>query len=74
MTTVKAYHNDIFYDRCLGAKFKFAWLPKYCALTNKRIWLKHGYKLTAIWTGTGDSVFEHRWHDKDEHILWKLMR
>lgn len=66
--------EDIFYDYCKGAQLKFAWTPKYCARSNKRIWLKFGYKLTAIFTGPGTPVYEHRWHDKDEHLIWILTK
>lgn len=71
---IRAYHDDIFYDKCLGAILSFAWFPKYCALTNKRIWLKNGYKLTALWSGPTDILAEHRWHDRDEHLIWKLTK
>ena len=66
--------DDYFYKRCLGAELKFAWLPKTCYLTGKTIWLKKGYRMTAMWTGPDDPIFEHRWHDKIEHIIWKLTR
>jgi len=25
-----------------------------------------------VWTGPGESVFEDRWHNTTEHIIWKL--
>lgn len=65
--------NDPFYSRMmLGAEYKFAWLPQTCNLSGKRIWLKKGYRLTRMITGPGDTLFDYRWHDKDEHIIWKL--
>jgi hypothetical protein len=72
MDIVQTY--DPFYGKLLGAQLKFAWLPQTCNITGKRIWLKFGYRLTAMWTGPGDPLFEHRWHDKLEHIIWKLKR
>ena len=66
--------DDYFYKRCLGAELKFAWFPQSCYLTGKTIWLKKGYKMTAMWTGPDDPVFEHRWHDKNTHIMWMLKR
>lgn len=64
---------DPFYSKMmLGADYKFAWLPKKCYLTGKRIWLTYGYRLTRIIAGPGDTLFEYRWHDKNEHIIWKL--
>ena len=63
---------DFYHNRYLGARLKFAWLPKKCNLSAKLIWLKYGYELSAMWTGPGNAVFEERWHDKNEHIIWKL--
>jgi hypothetical protein len=64
---------DPFYSKMmLGADYKFAWFPKKCYLTGKRIWLTYGYRLTRIITGPGDTLFEYRWHDKNEHLIWKL--
>jgi hypothetical protein len=63
---------DHFYERMIGTELKFAWLPKTCSLTSKRIWLKYGYRMTRIIIGPGESIFEYRWHDKIEHIIWKL--
>lgn len=65
---------DHFYERCLGAELKFAWLPETCHISGKRIWLKYGYRLTRMIMGPGESIFEHRWHDKNAHIIWKLTR
>jgi hypothetical protein len=94
MPQQKYYYDEIdhFHNKCLGWELKFALLPKYCILSGKKIWLKFGYKGTAmhfgpgkIWLkfgykgtamhfGPGDPVFEHHWHDKNEHIVWKLKR
>lgn len=63
---------DHFYSRCLGAQLKFAWLPQQCSISGKRVWLTYAYKLTAMYTGPGTTVFEHRWHDKHDHMLWKI--
>jgi hypothetical protein len=65
---------DYFYDRMIGTELKFAWLPKTCALTSKRIWLEYAYRMTRIITGPGESIFEYRWHDKNTHIMWMLKR
>ena len=50
----------------------FSWLPKRCALSNKLIWLRRGLLGTAVWKGPGEDAIEHRWHDIDEHLIWKL--
>ena len=65
---------DHFYEKMIGTEYKFVWLPQRCDLSGKRIWLKKGYRLTRLITGPGDTIFEHRWHDKNEHIIWKLKR
>jgi hypothetical protein len=65
---------DYFYDRMIGTELKFAWLPKLCHISGKRIWLKYGYRMTRMITGPGTPIFQHRWHDKNTHIIWKLTR
>ena len=65
---------DYFYDRLLGTELKFAWLPELCHISGKRIWLTYGYRITAMWSGPGESIFEHKWHDKNTHIMWLLKR
>jgi hypothetical protein len=64
--------HDSFYRWSLGAELKFAWLPETCYISGKRIWLQYGYRLTRLITGPGDTIFEHRWHNKNAHIIWKL--
>jgi hypothetical protein len=61
-----------FKRRCVGTEYKLAVLPKRCHLSNKLIWFNFGYKQTAIWTGPGDDIFEHRWYNKDEFIIAKI--
>ena len=66
---------DPFYDRMMiGAELTFAWLPKTCHISGKRIWLKYGYRLTRMISGPGDTLFQYRWHDKNAHIIWMLKR
>lgn len=67
-------YDDLFYDRMIGAEYKFAWLPQTCHLSGKRIWLKKGYCLYRLITGPGDAIIETRWHEKHEHLIWKLTR
>ena len=61
-----------FYRRCLGWQLKFALWPRRCDLTKKLIWFNFGYRGTAVLTGPGDDIVEQRWHDKHEHIIWRL--
>ena len=66
---------DYFYERVVGTEYKFAWLPKTCHISGKRIWLKKGYLLTRLITGPDNySLFDYRWHDKNAHIIWKLTK
>jgi hypothetical protein len=65
---------DYFYDKLIGTELKFAWLPQTCDISGRRIWLKTGYRMTRMITGPGTPIFEHRWHDKNTHIIWKLTR
>lgn len=65
-------YSNWFYRRCAGWKLKFALWPRRCDLTNNLIWLKHGYQGMAILTGPGEDIVEWRWHDKDEHLMWKI--
>jgi len=64
--------DDWFYRKCLGWELKFAVLPKRCDITDNLIWLKHAYRGTALLTGPGDNIVEHRWHDKNEHLIFKI--
>ena len=66
------HHAHIFRIHCVGTEFKFCWLPKRCSLTGKRLWLQYVYKQTAMWTGPGDNIFEHRYYDKHEFLLARL--
>ena len=62
---------DPFYNRAKWS-MSFCWIPRRCTLSNKLQWLKYAYKGTAMWTGPGEPVYEHRWHNKQEHLIWKL--
>ena len=67
-------YDDFYRNRYLGAQLKFAWFPQRCNLTGKRIWLEKAYRLTAVWRDDIHFVAEHRWHDKNTHIMWLLKR
>jgi len=64
--------DDWFYRYCIGWKLKFVWWPVYCDLSSRPLWLEYAYQGTAMLTGPGDSVVEHRWHQKHEHIIFKI--
>jgi len=65
--------DDAFYRRAEWEE-RFALTPQRCDLTKKRIWLKKGFVGAAVWTGPGSPVWEYRWHDAQEHMMWLLKR
>lgn len=62
---------DTFLDRAVWG-LKFAFLPHRCYISDRLILFKYAYRGTAIWTGPGDDVVEHRWHTVEEHLIFKL--
>jgi hypothetical protein len=62
---------DSFHDRAYWRK-KFLWWPKRSELTGRWLYLRPVYEGTAMWTGPGDPVFEFRYHETREHLIWKL--
>lgn len=63
---------DGFKNHCIGTELKFIVWPRKCHFTGKYLWLKHVYKQTAMFTGPGDPIFEHRYYDKSEFLLARL--
>lgn len=68
------YYNDnsSFKRNCIGTELIFLLWPERCYMTGKWLWLKKAYKQTAMYTGPGDPVFEHRYYDKDEFLIAKM--
>jgi hypothetical protein len=66
------HHDEYFYRRAVWY-LKFSWLPRRCSLTHRRIWFCRAYKGTAMWTGPGSPVFEHKWIAKEEFLFAKLL-
>jgi hypothetical protein len=69
------FYNDndrAFHARCIGTELKFVLIPKICYITGKYLWLKRAYKQTAMYTGPGDPVFEHRWYEKSEFLFERM--
>ena len=64
--------EDVFYRRCVGWQLRFVWWPAECHLTKRRMWLEWAYRGTSVFAGPGDSMVEHRWHERNEHIIWKI--
>lgn len=51
---------------------KFAWLPRKCTVTGKRIWLKKGMKGFRMITGPGEPVIITHWMDAKQFLIEKL--
>ena len=64
-------HFSSFYGRAHWETV-FVILPKRCNLTGKRLWLQWAERGTAIWTGPGDPVVEHKYHHPRYHLLWLI--
>ena len=64
-------NDDAFYNRAYW-HLRFLWLPKRSALTGRWLWLYRVYEGIAMWTGPGTPVFEFRYHEPAEHLIWKL--
>ena len=41
-------------------------------IKGKLLFLQYAYKQTAMWTGPGDPVFEHRYYDKNEFLIAQI--
>ena len=65
------WNDEAFHSRAYW-RLRFMWLPKRSAITGRRLWLRFVYEGTAMWTGPGDPVFEFRYHEPMEHIIWQL--
>jgi hypothetical protein len=63
--------QDHFHYRAVWRE-RFMWWPKRCELTGRLLWLKTAMMGVAMYTGPGDPVFEFRWHDAKEHMMFLL--
>ena len=66
---VDAY--DHFYHKAVW-RLKFIWWPKRSAITGRWLWLCHAYEGIAMYHGPGETVFEFRYHESKEHLIWNL--
>ena len=60
-----------FYRRAVWVK-RFAWWPKRCDCSGRWLWLQQVMMGVAMYTGPGDPVFEFRWHNAKEHVVFLL--
>ena len=65
--------DDAFYNRAYWRQ-RFMWWPRRSALTGRWLWLRRAYEGTAMWTGPGTPVFEFRYHEPKEHLIWSLKK
>ena len=61
----------VFHKTAIWTK-QFAWLPHRCELTKKIIWLQLAYQGRAGYGDPSEAVYEYRWHDRHEHLIWVL--
>ena len=66
---VDAY--DHFYHKAVW-RLKFICWPKRSAITGRWVWLQYVYEGTAMYHGPGEAVFEFRYHERIEHLIWSL--
>lgn len=61
--------HDFFYEKCRNKETVRPLLPKRCYISGKLLWFKKSVKLTAMYTGPGEPIFEYRWFDTKEYTL-----
>jgi len=66
------FYVDHFDQRCIGTELKFLFFPQRCFISGKRLWLEKAYKSTAMYLTPDGTVFEHRYYDKYEYLMFKL--
>jgi hypothetical protein len=69
---VTSDEDALFYIRAEWQLRRVTW-PQRCEISGRRLWPgSWGYRGRAMYTGPGEPVFETRWHDCAEHIVWQL--
>ena len=68
------FGDQLFNARCLGWSYEFAWRPHRCHISRRWLWLRYAYVGSAAHRKGDDLYFEHRWHEKHEHLIWALKR
>lgn len=67
-------NHDWALNKITNWQLKFCWIPQRCFLSNKSIWARKAYYGIRMITGPGEPVYEHRWVDSNEFILWQLQK
>jgi hypothetical protein len=69
---VTSDQDALFYIRAEWQLHRVTW-PQRCEISGRRLWPgTWAYRGRAMYTGPGEPVFETRWHDREEHIIWQL--
>jgi len=69
---VTSDRDALFYIRAEWQLRRVTW-PQRCEISRRRLWPgTWAYRGRAMYTGPGEPVFETRWHDCAEHIVWQL--
>jgi hypothetical protein len=64
--------DGAFYMRAEWRLCRVVW-PQRCNITGRRLLPGTlAYRGEAVWTGPGEPVTEHKWHERHEHVLWQL--
>lgn len=53
-------------------RLTFAWWPQRCEFSGQCIWFKLAYRGTAVYTGPGPAVYEHRWATQEQYLIARL--
>jgi len=49
--------------------------PRRCDISGCKLWPGTlAYRGRAMYTGPGEPIFETRWHDRLQHIIWEIKR
>jgi hypothetical protein len=64
---------DHFYHKAIW-RLRFLWWPKRSNITGRWLWLCQAYEGTAMYHGPGEAVFEFRYHEPKEHLIWNLKK
>ena len=63
--------DTYFYSKAVWVK-RVAWWPKRCDCSGRWLWLQRVMMGVAMYHGSGDPVFEIRWRDAKEHVMFLL--
>ena len=64
--------KDILFNGRAYWRLRFLWWPRRSALTGRWLWLCNAYEGIAMYAGPGEPVFELRYHETIEHLIWSL--